>query len=592
MKRLIWILLMAILLAACTHASTLTPIPSPTSTTLPPTLEPTATSVPPTPTSAPTLAPVSLAGPSSGTTMTWIDGSVLVYIPSGEFIMGLGYGDAPTKTFSLDSYWIQQTEVTNKMYTQCVASGNCSVPDQEVGAPPYTATQYGDYPVVGVTWDAANTYCQWIGGQLPSEAQWEKAARGQNGNKYPWGDNSPKCDFANLKTCNGHTTQVNTYPDGKSPYGLLDMAGNVYEWVNDYYDPNYYASAPSSNPTGPATGNDRVTRGSSFETDLTLILSAIRHRTSQDWHNYDLGFRCVVNQPKAFAPYCQNASYLPIGGAQTQSGTCSLPAVQTRGNYCQGPNSYATVTLPQGATYQVKSKDFSCEDAVVNGQRVLTCTGPSNSSSDINICNPACNGSANTASSASVCDPGYNLDTASNACIYAPISSQPGVAGCPQGYNLIDRGGQKVCVVGQNQNGQCPAGLYFDSQYGACVSATGQADAPYGINNPDLASKNYQGCAAGYTYSSEYQCCQANTGGTYPGCPLGFAFDSSQKTCLPSQVLSSSNGCVTVQVNTLQCGQSVDVCNKFTTQAVCIRSGCHWNDKVSGKPAVCQTSMP
>ncbi len=89
---------------------------------------------------------------------------------------------------------------------------------------------------------------------------------------------------------------------------------------------------------------------------------------------------------------------------------------------------------------------------------------------------------------------------------------------------MIDRGGQKVCAVGQNQNGQCPAGLYFDSKYGACVSATGQADAPYGINNPDLAAKNYQGCAAGYTYSSTYQCCQANTGGAYPELPAWIRF--------------------------------------------------------------------
>ena len=583
MKRLIWILLMAILLAACAPASTPTPMP----TALPPTSEPTVTSVPPT--SAPTLAPVSLAGPSTGTTMTWVDSGVLTYIPSGEFIMGLGYGDAPTKTVTLDAYWIQQTEVTNKMYAQCVASGNCSAPVQEIGTPPYSSVQFGDYPIVGVTWDAANTYCQWIGGQLPSEAQWEKAARGTNGNVYPWGNDKPTCDLANFGTCAGHTSHVNDYPAGKSSYGLLDMAGNVYEWVNDFYDPNYYSSAPSSNPTGPATGSQRVIRGSSFETDVAQLLSAIRHPSAPDYHNYDLGFRCVVTQPKAFAPYCQSSSYLPIGGAQTtQTATCQIPTVQTPANYCQGSMSHVTVKIPQGVTYQAKSKDFSCSDAVVNGQRVLDCTGPNDSTTDVTICNPACNGSANATSSASVCDPGYNLDTSSNACIYAPIAGQPGVAGCPQGYNLINRGGQQVCVIGQNQNGQCPAGLYFDSQYGACVSATGQADAPYGINNANLASKNYQGCVAGYTYSSTYQCCQANTGGTYPGCPLGFTFDTTQKTCVPAQVRSSGPGCVTVQLNALQCGPVVDVCNQFKTDVLCIRSGCHWNSKTN----ICQTTVP
>ncbi|HEY9152470.1 MAG TPA: formylglycine-generating enzyme family protein [Anaerolineales bacterium] len=590
MKRLIWILLMTILVTACAPASTSTPAPTSTASALPPTSQPTATSVPAT--SAPTLAPVSLAGPSAGTTMTWMDGSVLVYIPSGEFIMGLGYGDAPTKTVTLDAYWIQQTEVTNKTYAQCVASGNCSAPVQEVGAAPLTAAAFGDYPVVGITWDAANKYCQWIGGQLPSEAQWEKAARGQSGNKYPWGNNSPKCSLANFLTCGGHTSTVNSYPDGKSSYGLLDMEGNVYEWVNDYYDPNYYSTAPSSNPTGPSTGDHRVIRGSSFETDVSQLLSAIRHPSLPDYHNYDLGFRCVVTQPPAFAPYCQSASYLPIGGTQTQNATCSLPNAQVGGNYCQGPNSYATVNLPQGATYQVQSKDFSCEDAVVNGQRTLTCTGPSNSSANISICNTACNASSNSAGASAACDPGYNLDTSTNACIYTPITGQPGVAGCPQGYNLIDRGGQKICVIGQNQNGQCPAGLYFDSQYGACVSATGQADAPYGIDNPDLATKNYQGCASGYSYNSTYQCCQAKTGGTYPGCPLGFTFDSTQKTCLPSQVNVSSNSCVSVQVNTVQCGTAIDPCAQFTSKgkAICIRSACFWNEKTS--PAVCQSARP
>ncbi len=584
MKRLIWILLMAILLAACAPAST--PAPTSTSTSLPPTSEPTATSVPPT--SAPTLAPASLAGPSAGTTMMWVDGGSLVYIPAGEFTMGLGYGDAPTETFSLNSYWIQQTEVTNAMYTQCVASGNCTAPVQEVGAAPYNAAQFGDYPIVGVTWDAAKTYCQWIGGQLPSEAQWEKAARGQNGNKYPWGNNSPTCDLANLKTCGGHTTPVNAHPNGKNFYGLLDMAGNVYEWVNDYYDPNYYASAPASNPPGPATGNGRITRGSSFETDMTQVLSAIRHPSPHDYHNYDLGFRCVVNQPKAFAPYCQSASYLPIGGTQSQSNTCPAPQAQVGGNYCQGNSSYTTINISQGAAYHVKSKDFSCDDEVINGQRVLACTGPANSTTDITVCNSACGGSSGSAGSAPACDPGYNLDTSSNACLYAPIAG-PSVAGCPQGYNLVDRGGPKICVIGQNQNGQCPANLYFDSQYGACVSAAGQADAPYGIDNPDLASKNYQGCAAGYTYSSTYQCCQANTGGTYPGCPLGFTFDATQKTCVPAQAQLSGPGCVTVQLNTLQCGATSDVCNQFNySQVVCIRSGCHWNEK--GSQAICQTA--
>jgi len=562
----------ALVLGACAPASV------PTPTALPPTIEASPTSEPAT-TFPPTLVPVSLSGPQAGTTMAWLDNSQLVYIPAGDFIMGLGSGDAPQKTVSLDGYWIYKTDVTNKMYGQCVGTGNCAAPAQEIGTPVYTNPVYGDSPVVGVTWDMAANYCKWVQGQLPTEAQWEKAARGSDGKVYPWGNENAGCDLLNYKGCLGHTNGVNDYPAGRSQYGLLDMAGNVFQWVNDFYDPNYYDNMPSQNPTGPGTGDTHVIRGSSFESDASQTLSALRHYGGSGHTNYDLGFRCVVNQPKAIAPYCQSSSFTPVGSTSTNA-TCLVPVSTVQGNYCKGNIGFTTVQIPQGSTFQVSSKGYGCTDSVVNGKRILTCNGPSNTSGEVTVCNPSCNTSPTETGAIPVCSPGYTLDTSTGNCTYSPISSQPSTAGCPQGYNLIDRGGQKVCAIGQDLNGQCPAYTYFDSQYGACVSASGSALIPYGIKDPSLASQSYQGCAAGYAYDANFQCCQANTGGTYSGCSLGFTYDPAQKTCVPSQVRLSGPGCIIVSLNIAKCSQPVDVCSKIATEQVCLRNdyACQWTE--------------
>jgi formylglycine-generating enzyme required for sulfatase activity len=576
MKHITWILLaLALVLVSCAPASTPTP-----TTAAPPTLVPSPTSVPPT--TAPTLVPVALAGPQSGTTITWLDGGQLVYVPAGDFIMGTGAPDAPQKTVSLDSYWIGKTDVTNKMYAQCVATGNCAPPAQELGTPVFTNPSYGDYPIVGVTWDMAANYCKWTQGQLPTEAQWEKTARGSQGSKYPWGNDSPSCDLLNFLGCFGHTTSVTNYVTGNSPYGLTDMSGNIFQWVNDFYDQNYYDSMPASNPTGPGSGDTHVIRGSSFESDASQTPAGVRHFGAAAYHHYDLGFRCVVSQPKTYAPYCQTNSYLSTGIAAAATGSCQSPDANVLGNFCTAGAGYATVNISQGATYQIGTKGYSCSEGIINGQRVLTCHGPNDSSGQITVCNASCSSSPSSTAASPVCDPGYTLNTSTGACTYQPITIKPNISGCPQGYNLIARGDQKICAIGKNQDGHCPAGLYFDSQYGACVPPSGLQDAPYGIDNSALAAQTFQGCAPGYSYDSNYQCCQANTGGTYPGCALGYTFDSKQNTCVPNQVQTSGPGCVTVQVNILKCSQPIDYCSPLTQAPVCIRTpGCTWDSKTS-----------
>ncbi len=543
----------------------------------------TATSLPPTETQAveptATLVPVPLSGPQNGTTMQWIDGSTLVYIPPSEFIMGNGGFDAPIHTVAVDGFWMYETKVTNRMFAQCVAVGACSAPTEELGGPVYSNPEYANHPVVGVTWDQSQTYCSWAQGQLPTEAQWEKAARGNDGNVYPWGNDKPACDVLNLGYCSGRTSEVDSFSAGVSPYGLYDMAGNLFEWVNDWYGEAYYNDAQSAaNPVGPESGQYRVIRGSSFETDFDQAESAIRHFGAQVYHSRDLGFRCAVTEPKLFAPYCQLAAYIPTG--VIVSNGCELPVTEIAGQYCAATNSFATIDIPANAIYEV-DKDLECEEAVVDGQRILTCLGPkaTEATNEITVCNPTCSNSPSVTGAVPTCDPGYTLDPASGSCNYSPIIGQVGVAGCPVGYVLSDRGGQQSCVIGTNANGECPTGLYFDNLAGRCAAPTEQVEAPYGIDNPSLAAQSYSGCAAGFSYSETFQCCQAVSGGTYPGCSPGSTFNAELGACSPGEIRLAGPGCVTLDVTTLKCSQPVNTCAPITNETRCIHNPfCRWNE--------------
>jgi formylglycine-generating enzyme required for sulfatase activity len=221
------------------------------------------------------------------------DGMVMVYVPEGEFLMGSEDGtthESPEHSVYLDAYWIDQTEVTNEMYAKCVAdNGACTSPN---GTDHFGNTSYANHPVVYVNWDQAKTYCEWAGRRLPSEAEWEKAARGTEGRTYPWGEGI-SCDEANNRECVRDTSAVGSYESGKSPYGVYDMAGNVWEWVNDWYGETYYQSSPSSNPMGPNSGQVRVLRGGAWGNSFVSSRSAVRLREDPSHSNFDLGFRCA-----------------------------------------------------------------------------------------------------------------------------------------------------------------------------------------------------------------------------------------------------------------------------------------------------------
>jgi serine/threonine protein kinase len=227
------------------------------------------------------------------------DNMVLVYVPAGEFLMGSPEGEGwseeqPQHTVTLDAYWIDQTEVTNAMYKICIAAGSCTEPYTTTY---YRKSQYDDYPVVYVEWAQAGAYCQWAGRQLPTEAQWEKAARGTDGWIYPWGNAAASCDHANYAECKGNMIAVGNYETGKSPYGAYDMAGNVWEWVTDWYDDTYYHSQSEwNNPSGSTSGTSRVVRGGSWISYPNLIRSANRGSNGPAEAFNDIGFRCVFVQ--------------------------------------------------------------------------------------------------------------------------------------------------------------------------------------------------------------------------------------------------------------------------------------------------------
>lgn len=345
-----WIVL--ILLALLTACGTPETPPAPTNppTAIPPTATapaPTSTPIPPTPTLGP------------GSTRTGQDGMILMYVPAGEFSMGgtqalveqikttyaregapLDWFEVkddaadsePAHTVALNAFWMDQTEVTIAQYKKCVQAGGCREAAPQAGhnsdlyLPLYNDPAYANHPVSYVNWEMAAAYCSWAGRRLPTEAEWEMAARGSDGRIHPWGDHHtleeayippigcsdktdsspyapagmplPGCIFSLPYSEDLPLLPVGTFPKGASPFGVLDMAGNVSEWVSDWYSPTYYAESPSSNPQGPKAGTVHVQRGSNFNTNANngeFIITLRGHGSEVEKQNYwsSLGFRCA-----------------------------------------------------------------------------------------------------------------------------------------------------------------------------------------------------------------------------------------------------------------------------------------------------------
>ena len=235
------------------------------------------------------------------------DKMVLVLIPAGEFQMGSAEKASPPHTVFLDNYRIDKTEVSNAQYALCVADGKCTEPANKRSAlreSYYDNPEYADYPVIYVGWEQAAAYCTWADRRLPTEAEWEKAARGTDGRIYPWGSNF---DGTLLNYCDAscqnpwkdgrfedgyiETSPMGEYSRGASPYGVLDMAGNVVEWVADWYAP--YRQDYQKNPIGPASGVDKVMRGGAWGDDVNQVRSDVRSNVNpNNWMDF-IGFRCA-----------------------------------------------------------------------------------------------------------------------------------------------------------------------------------------------------------------------------------------------------------------------------------------------------------
>ncbi len=227
-------------------------------------------------------------------------GSARVAVPAGRFLMGSDTGAADERpvhpvagaAFELDRY-----EVTNARYAACVQAGACTAPalTSSFTRPAYYgADAFADYPVVHVSWGQAASFCEWAGGRLPTEAEWERAARGTaDARVFPWGDSQPDCDKANFAGCVGDTDRVGRHPAGQSPYGAFDMAGNVWEWTSDWYEATYYSRSPSADPTGPDSGHLKVMRGGCWVSGTSSLRATCRKAELPSSWAPNVGFRCA-----------------------------------------------------------------------------------------------------------------------------------------------------------------------------------------------------------------------------------------------------------------------------------------------------------
>jgi len=300
------LIFLMLLLYACSEADVQAPNPTATSpgATLPAevnlTAEPTST---PLPTQPPTLThtplPTSTPEPTATFTPTPLPTLILdtfevpmVLVPAGEFVMGSDTNMAaarPAHTVYLDTFYIDQFEVTNALYLECAEAGVCTTG----GSTRLHNPVFAEHPVMNVTWYEAQKYCEWREASLPSEAQWEKAARGTDERTFPWGNEPVTCERARYGDCGWFTVPVGQHPTGVSPYGAHDMAGNAWEWVYDWYDEDYYTYSPAENPTGPESGTWKTERGGAWFYHADLQTAIWRNQAPVTATYAYVGFRCA-----------------------------------------------------------------------------------------------------------------------------------------------------------------------------------------------------------------------------------------------------------------------------------------------------------
>lgn len=412
-----------------------------------------------------TAIPVELMPPLEvGANLVYADGTTLVAIPHGTFAMGHGTAENPQHDVILSDYWLYATEVTNSQYSLCVAQGWCTAPDV-VDNPQYGSFETLNRPVVGVTHDQASTYCRFVNAELPTEAQWEKAARGVDGRRYPWGDTEPTCKLANSNNCTKMTADVTANLAGASPYGALGMSGNVFEWVADWYDPLYYESSPPGDPQGPVAGNARVIRSSAYRSSADQSLTYARSYSSPNDHRIDLGFRCAVTDPSRFAPACQ---LTPVVAAAQMAGVesdCPKLSIDVQVTACR-----------YGGGAVVTFNDDHPRDANASFGGIVGCTLISGQPGSYPL-SYACR-RASTA-------------VMSSSCTYSQVPQ----ADCPARYAVDPKTGMCVWSGAQAVGIDCPPGEFYDPALHCCRVATGLvtdfAVCPVGSIFTEIAADRY-----------------------------------------------------------------------------------------------------
>lgn len=243
----------------------------------------------------------------------------MVLIPAGDFIMGTDSEQAnvdqkPAHKVHLDAFYIDKHEVANAQYEEFILAGGYKskklwtregwdfIQNNQIKTPlKYRQNKIStepDHPVIGISWYEADAYAKWVGKRLPTEAEWEKTARGTDLRFYPWGNHM---DFSKLNYF-PHVTRVlavGSFPQGASPYGVMDMAGNVWEWTADWYSESYYDRTPKTNPKGPSNGEYRVLRGGAWDSIRRQLQCTYRYYEKENYQNYTIGFRCAKDAPQS-----------------------------------------------------------------------------------------------------------------------------------------------------------------------------------------------------------------------------------------------------------------------------------------------------
>lgn len=487
--------------------------------------------------------------PDVGSKLRWVDFSDFVYVPYGEFIMGHDSLEPkdfnPEHKVTLSGFWVHQAEVTNQQYALCVAAGKCTEPYAEKDEPyRYGDARYVNYPVVGVDWYQASRYCEWIDARLPSEAEWEKSARGVEGKIYPWGDEAPTCDLLNFNDCldPSEPDDVRTYNNGASPFEAMDMSGNVFEWVSDWYKEDYYLTSPAQNPTGPETGEKKGYRGGGYKTSPEEIMPWLRFAIEPEKHSEQLGFRCVLvgDLPSASIPP-PPCAVVPLQNPNPGSGPFTpLPPCSPAGisAFCawRGNSQVTGINISMGNCYgndliiYGNGNELDCEVKGSDPKQYL-CEPPPGSAQGSTINIDYCY-ALPLIQLEIECPAGYQYNSASSLC--EPEGSWLPDPPCPTGY--LEFGG--ICLPDYFAHHGCPQGFYtvYFGKTAMCVPM----DECLLPNPPESCTTAM--CSEGEVYDPDNLCCVVPEK-PRAVCPVGFVFDEIKKMCtlpnlFPSNCLS------------------------------------------------------